>query len=60
MIVNLHARDAFLKGETGYRNAHDAVKTASVGAREVVALQDVDKGLTGWFDEAPAAPRTPA
>ena len=55
MIVNLHARDAFVKGDIGYATGHRVSRATDRetlnGSNLVTALQDVRAGMHGWFDD---------
>jgi len=54
ITVNLHARDDFNKGDTGYAAGHQVTRAPGVGApvgmRRVTALQAVKAGMNGWFE----------
>jgi hypothetical protein len=54
MVVNLHARDAFLKGDIGHATGHRVSRATDLdtlkGSNRVTALQDVKAGMSGWFE----------
>jgi rhodanese-related sulfurtransferase len=56
MIVNLHARDAFEKGDigcaTGHRVSRATESETPKGSNLVTALQDVKAGMNGWFEDS--------
>jgi hypothetical protein len=57
---NLHALDSFKKGDQGSVKTH-RVSRATVagtpkGSSPVTALQDVDAGKNGWFEDSEPSP----
>ena len=58
MIVNLHARDDFDKGDIGHVTGHRVSKATGAqtqkGSNLVTALQDVKAGTNGWFEDQSA------
>jgi hypothetical protein len=55
MIVNLHTRDAFEKGDIGHVTGHRVSRATEAetlnGSNLVTALQDVKAGMSGWFED---------
>jgi hypothetical protein len=55
---NLHAFDNFKKGDKGSVKTHHVSRRdghAAWGARPATALQDVDAGKNGWFEDIDTA-----
>ena len=52
MLVNLNAKSNFLIGDKGRVSGHTVkkVQSSEKGAGIVVATQNVDSGMNGWFD----------
>ena len=53
---NLHALDIFKKGGIGYARGHRVSRATASGTPKgsllVKALQDLEAGKNGWFEEA--------
>jgi hypothetical protein len=52
---NLHALDHFKKGDQGFVKTHRVSRATAGGtphgSSRVMALQDVDAGKNGWFED---------
>lgn len=55
MIINLHAKSDFEKGDMGRVSGHAVTKVEGPqkGASLVAAMQDVKAGMNGWFETRP-------
>jgi hypothetical protein len=56
---NLHALDHFKKGDQGFVKTHRVSRATAAGTpggwSRVTALQDVDAGKNGWFEDTEVA-----
>ena len=52
MLINLNAKSDFLIGEKGRVAGHTVMKVGSAerGAGIVIATQNIETGMNGWFE----------
>lgn len=52
MLINLNAKSDFLIGDKGRVSGHTVMKVGSAerGVGIVVATQNVETGMNGWFE----------